>query len=71
MAKGKSSDGRNDDRPNGKAWKKRKRINKQTGKTTDGYTPAKLKIRAEKRTPANAAKARELADKLAKADLSK
>ena len=70
MAKAKSQ-GRNDDRPNGKAWKKKKRLPKKTGKTTQGYTPAKLKIRAEKRTPANAAKAREIADKLAKAELTK
>lgn len=70
MAKAKSQ-GRNDDRPNGKAWKKRKRVNKKTGKTIGGYTPAKLKIRAEKRTPANAAKSRELANKLAQADLVK
>lgn len=70
MAKAKSQ-GRNDDRPNGKAFKKRKKVQKKTGRTIDGYSPAKLKIRAEKRTPANAAKARELADKMAKADLTK
>lgn len=70
MAKVKSQ-GRNDDRSNGKAFKKRKKVNKKTGKTVDGYSPAKLKIRAEKRTPANATKARELADKLAKAELTK
>jgi hypothetical protein len=70
MAKAKSQ-GRNDDRPNGKAWKKVKKTPKRIGKTIGGYSPAKLKIRESKRTPANAAKARELADKLAKAELTK
>ena len=49
MAKGKSRGERNSDRPNGKAWKKRKKTPKKTGRTTNGYLPKKLAIRAEKR----------------------
>ena len=40
---------RNPDRKCGKAWKKRKKTPKKTGRTIGGYSPAKLKIRAEKR----------------------
>lgn len=36
-------------RPNGKAWKKNPKKNKSTGKTIDGYSPAKLAERAQKR----------------------
>jgi hypothetical protein len=39
----------NSQRKNGKAWKKRPKIQKKTGKTIGGYSPAKLKARAEKR----------------------
>jgi hypothetical protein len=70
MAKAKSN-GRNDERPNGKAFKKNKKTQKKTGRTVGGYSSAKLKIRAEKRTPANASKAREVATKLAQADITK
>ena len=48
MAK-KSSGGRNDNRPNGKAVKKHPKTNIKKGKTTGGYTPAKLAIHAAKR----------------------
>ena len=37
------------DRKNGKAYKKKPKIQKKTGKTIDGYSPAKLAIRAQKR----------------------
>lgn len=47
--KRKSSGQRNDNRPNGKAWKKKPKKNKSTGKTIDGYLPAKLAIRKAKR----------------------
>ena len=47
--KRKSSGQRNDDRANGKAWKKKPKKNKSTGKTIDGYSPAKLAIRKAKR----------------------
>lgn len=40
---------RNPDRKNGKAWKKRKRSNKSTGKTIGGYKPAKIAERERKR----------------------
>lgn len=43
------STGRNNDRKNGKAWKKKPKVQKKTGKTIGGYSPAKLAIRAEKR----------------------
>jgi len=49
-SKSKSGGGRNDDRPSGKAWKKTKGINKITGKTIGGYSPAKIAIRAQKRS---------------------
>jgi len=50
MGKAKSKGGRNDDRPNGKAFKKVKKVQKKTGKTTDGYSPSKVAIRANKRS---------------------
>lgn len=55
MAKKRSKGGgdRNSDRPNGKAWKKIKGSNKSTGKTIGGYSPAKLAIRAAKRSVNN------------------
>ena len=37
------------DRKNGKAYKKKPKIQKKTGKTIDGYSPSKLAIRAQKR----------------------
>ena len=37
------------DRKNGKAYKKKPKVQKKTGKTIDGYNPAKLAIRAQKR----------------------
>jgi hypothetical protein len=37
------------DRKNGKAYKKKPKVQKKTGKTIGGYSPAKLAIRAEKR----------------------
>lgn len=40
---------RNDDRPNGKAWKKRPKKNKSTGKTIGGYSPQKILLRKSKR----------------------
>jgi hypothetical protein len=53
MAKGKggskSGGGRNDERPNGKAYKKIKKIQKKTGRTIDGYLPSKIAERAKKR----------------------
>lgn len=50
MAKrGKSSGNRNDDRPNGKAWKKRPKKPRKTGRTINGYKPEKLKYRELKR----------------------
>jgi len=39
----------NNDRKNGKAWKKKPKVQKKTGKTIDGYSLAKLAIRAKKR----------------------
>lgn len=46
-----SGKGRNDSRPNGKAWKKRKRTGEEgaNGKTVAGYTHAKHEIRFAKR----------------------
>jgi hypothetical protein len=32
------------ERKNGKAWKKKPKVQKKTGKTIDGYSPAKLAI---------------------------
>jgi len=51
MAKGKGKSGgtRNDNRKCGKAWKKNPRKQRKTGRTVGGYSPAKLKIRAQKR----------------------
>ena len=40
---------RNSDRPNGKAWKKKPKSNRVTGKTVGGYTAAKIQIRKSKR----------------------
>jgi len=37
------------DRKNGKAYKKKPKVQKKTGKTIDGYSPSKLAIRAKKR----------------------
>lgn len=49
--KGKSKSGgtRNDNRKCGKAWKKKPRKQRKTGRTIGGYSPAKLKIREYKR----------------------
>jgi hypothetical protein len=51
MAKGKGKSGgtRNDNRKCGKAWKKRPRKQRKTGRTFGGYSPAKLKIREQRR----------------------
>ena len=51
MGKGKSKSGgsRNDNRKCGKAWKKNPRKQRKTGRTIGGYSPAKLKIREQKR----------------------
>ena len=49
MAK-KGKGDRNDNRANGKANKKHPKTNRKTGKTIGGYSPAKLKIRDEKRS---------------------
>ena len=40
----------NSQRKNGKAWKKRPKVQKKTGKTVGGYSPTKLAIRAQKRS---------------------
>ena len=47
--RGKSGGTRNDNRKCGKAWKKKPRKRRKTGRTIGGYTPAKLKIREYKR----------------------
>ncbi len=51
MAKGRSKSGgtRNDNRKCGKAWKKKPRKQRKTGRTIGGYLPEKLKIREYKR----------------------
>lgn len=50
MAKrGKSSGITNSDRKCGKAWKKRKRKQRKTGRTIKGYKPAKIELRRIKR----------------------
>jgi hypothetical protein len=51
MGKGKSKSGgsRNDNRKCGKAFKQRPRKQRKTGRTIGGYSPAKLKIREQKR----------------------
>lgn len=45
----KSSGNRNDERKNGKAWKKNPRKPRKTGRTTGGYSAKKLELRASKR----------------------
>jgi len=40
---------RNDSRKNGKAWKKKPKVQKKTGKTIGGYSLIKLALRAQKR----------------------
>jgi hypothetical protein len=40
---------RNDERPNGKAWKKNPKVQGSKKKGTGGYSPAKLAERAAKR----------------------
>jgi hypothetical protein len=47
--KGKSSGNRNDNRKCGKAYKQRPRKQRKTGRTIGGYSPAKLRIREQKR----------------------
>ncbi len=47
--KGKSNGTRNDNRKCGKAWKKNPRKQRKTGRTIGGYSPAKLKIREQRR----------------------
>ena len=47
--RGKSSGQRNDNRKCGKAWKQKPRKQRKTGRTINGYSPAKLKIREQKR----------------------
>jgi hypothetical protein len=47
--RGKSGGTRNDNRKCGKAWKKKPRKQRKTGRTIGGYLPAKLKIREYKR----------------------
>lgn len=42
---------RNNERKNGKAWKKKPKVQKKTGKTIDGYSIIKLTKRAERRRP--------------------
>ena len=45
----KRSGERNSDRPNGKAWKQKPKVNRKTGNTVGGYTAAKIAIRQSKR----------------------
>ncbi len=40
---------RNNERKNGKAWKKKPKAQKKTGKTIGGYSLAKLALRTQKR----------------------
>ena len=40
---------RNDGRNNGKAWKKKPKVQKKTGKTIGGYSSIKLALRTQKR----------------------
>lgn len=47
--RGKSSGIRNQDRKCGKAWKKRPRKPRKTGRTINGYKPEKIKYRELKR----------------------
>ncbi len=51
MAKGRGKSGgtRNDNRKCGKAWKKNPGKQRKTGRTIGGYSPAKLKIREQRR----------------------
>jgi hypothetical protein len=51
MSKGKSKSGgsRNDNRKCGKAWKKKPRKQRKTGRTVGGYSPTKINIRKQKR----------------------
>jgi hypothetical protein len=51
MGKGKRKSGgsRNDNRKCGKAYKQKPRKQRKTGRTIGGYSPAKLKIREQKR----------------------
>lgn len=53
MAKGrggkKGGGERNSNRKNGKAWKKKPKVQKKTGKTIGGYSLEKLAIRKRKR----------------------
>ena len=44
-----SSKGRNDNRPNGKAFKSNPKKQRKTGRTIDGYKPEKLELRRIKR----------------------
>ena len=47
--KGKSGGSRNDNRKCGKAWKKKPRKQRKTGRTIGGYSPVKLKMHEQKR----------------------
>jgi hypothetical protein len=47
--KGKSGGSRNDNRKCGKAWKKKPRKQRKTGRTVGGYSPTKINIRKQKR----------------------
>jgi hypothetical protein len=49
VKKGRSSGIRNDNRKCGKAWKKNPRKQRKTGRTINGYSTAKLKIREQRR----------------------
>ena len=51
MAKGKGKSGgsRNDNRKCGKAWKKKPRKQRKTGRTVGGYSLTKINIRKQKR----------------------
>jgi hypothetical protein len=49
VKKGKSSGIINDNRKCGKGWKKKPRKQRKTGRTIGGYSPAKLKIREQRR----------------------
>ena len=47
--KGKSGGSRNDNRKCGKAWKKKPRKQRKTGRTVGGYSLTKINIRKQKR----------------------
>ncbi len=49
MKHNKSSGNRNDNRKCGKSWKQKPRKQRKTGRTVGGYSPAKLKIREQRR----------------------